>query len=335
MSKLRNLNKKTIELEEIEGIFKVQNYGQLCDVVKDLINKKEIVQIKNSGGNGKTPTLYKRYRIREEDKDYSHFLEELSFKLSPKLNIVYYKNHLEKYKNHREYILLLNDFIINEEESLNISVSMNERSFQIWGREKFIQKEDGKAMLKNLGITQEYLNYYDTSEPLSYYSKYKKDKQTVLILENKDTYFSMRRYLINEGNKILGEEIGTLIYGGGKNINKAFKDFEISVEEHVSSKENKFLYFGDLDYEGIVIYESLYKLIKDKYHIAPFIVGYQKMIDKYIKKEIGLPKTKEGQNRNIKDIFLREFDEEYKTKIMEILEGELYIPQEILNITDF
>jgi hypothetical protein len=335
MSKLKNLNKKTIELEDIERIFKVKEYRELCELVNNLIEQKEIVQIKNSGGNGKKPTLYKKYRLIEKSKDYSEFLEELSFKLSPKLNISYYKNHLEKYEEHREYILLLSDFIIKEEELLEISVSMNERSFQIWGREKFIQKEEGKVVLKNLGLDQEYLNYYDTSEPLAYYSKDKGSPHTVLILENKDTYFSMRRYLINGGSEILGQNISTLIYGGGKNINKAFKDFEISVEEYVSNNENKFLYFGDLDYEGIVIYESLYNLVKDKYNLAPFCKGYEEMINKYMKKEVRLPKTKEGQNRNIKEIFLGEFDAKFQDKIRKILEKNLYIPQEILNITDF
>ena len=334
MSKLKNFDKKTIEIEEIERIFKVKHYKELYDLISILMDKKEIIPIKSSGGNGKTPTLYKKYRIIEENQDYSELLDELSFKISQKLDISYYKNHLEKYKEHREYILKLNDFIINKEELLKTSVSTNERSFQIWGREKFIQKEEGKLLLKNLGLDLEYLNYYDTSEPLAYYSKSKESPQNILILENKDTYYTMRRYLIAGGNEILGENISTLIYGAGKNVNKAFKDFEISVEEYVSNKENKLLYFGDLDYEGIVIYEGLYNLVKDKYNIVPFINGYEQMIDKYIKEEIRLPKTKEGQNRNIKDIFLNKFNADYRKKISKILQQDLYIPQEILNIKE-
>lgn len=335
MSKLKNLKKKTINLEEIEEIFKIREYKKLCDLIDDFIEKKQIAPIKNSGGNGKTPKLYKRYRLVPEKKNYSDLLDELSFMLSPKLDISHYRNHLDKYEKHREYILLLNNFIINEEKLLKKSISMNERSFQIWGREKFIQKEEGKSILKNLGLNAEYLNYYDTSEPLAYYSKDNHTPQTILILENKDTYYTMRRYLINGGKKILGENISTLIYGKGYNANKTFKDFEISVEEYVSNKENKFLYLGDLDYEGIVIYEGLYKYFNNKYNVAPFVKGYEEMINKYLRTGISLPKTKEGQNRNIKDIFLKEFSEEYQEKIREILENDLYIPQEIINITDF
>ena len=92
-------------------------------------------------------------------------------------------------------------------------------------------------------------------------------------------------------------------------------------------------YFGDLDYEGIIIYENFYKKYKEKYNIKLFVEGYKKMIDK-IKDIKGLPETKEGQNRNINNYFLQEFSLEYREKINEILKKDLYIPQEIINIID-
>lgn len=58
------------------------------------------------------------------------------------------------------------------------------------------------------------------------------------------------------------------------------------------------------------------------------------MIDKAIKEEYDLPKTKEGQNRNLKGEFYNYFTEDYKIKIKNILENNLYIPQEIININD-
>ena len=44
---------------------------------------------------------------------------------------------------------------------------------------------------------------------------------------------------------------------------------------------------------------------------------------------------KEGQNRNIKDIFFSYFSTEQVKRMKEILEKGYYIPQEILNISDF
>ncbi|MBI6874878.1 Wadjet anti-phage system protein JetD domain-containing protein [Clostridium aciditolerans] len=334
MKNLRNISKKFVELDEIEKIYKTETYEELCNIVNNLLKEKKILPVKSSGGNGKKPTLYKRYRLLSDSVDNNNLLDEIDYKLSTKLSIEYYKNHLDKYEEHREYVLKLSDFFDNNQELLSSPVSMNERSFQIWGREKFLQKEGGKTIVKNLGLELDELNYYDTSEPLAYYSKSKEIPQKVLILENKDTYYTMRRHLIAGGETILGENISTLIYGGGKNIKKAFNDYKISVEDYVSDSKNTILYFGDLDYEGIVIYEGLFELFSKEYNMAPFINGYKKMIDKAKSESICLPKTKEGQNKNINEIFLREFNNNYRVEIEKILQEGFYIPQEIVNITD-
>lgn len=334
MSNLSSYGKKVIELDHIEKIYKTQSYDELCILITNLIKEEKLLPVKNSGGNGKKPTLYKRYRILEKNENNSDLYEEINYKLSSKFSVEYYKNHIDKYKEHREYILTLNQFINDKEHLLIKPISINERSFQIWGREKFLQKEGGKTIVKNLGIPLEKLNYYDTSEPLAYYSKSKKTPQKVLIIENKDTYYTMRQHLIGGGKDILGEDISTLMYGGGKNINKAFNDYKISVEAYVSDSKNTILYFGDLDYEGIIIYEGLYELFSKDYNIGPFIEGYKKMVQKAKIESICLPRTKEGQNKNISDIFLREFNKEYRSEIEKILEDGLYIPQEIINIMD-
>lgn len=334
MKELNGYSKKYIELDKIEEMYRPETYADLCEIVADLIEEERILPVKNSGGNGKKPTLHKKYKILDKIIDNSELLDEINYKLSPWLNIEYYKEHIDKYKEHREYILKLSSFITNKRHLLSETVSMNERSFQIWGREKFLQKEGGITIVKNLGMDLKELNYYDTSEPLAYYSKSKEIPQKVLIIENKDTYYTMRRHLIEGGENILGENISTLIYGGGKNINKAFKDYKISVEDYVSDSRNTILYFGDLDYEGIVIYESLDELFGKEYNMIPFISGYKNMIDKAKSESICLPKTKEGQNKNISEIFLREFNKDYRIQIEKILKDGLYIPQEIVNITD-
>ena len=102
--------------------------------------------------------------------------------------------------------------------------------------------------------------------------------------------------------EIMGIKVGTLIYGGGKGILKSMKDFDICVEPYICDEKNKILYFGDLDYEGILIYENLYKTLGEKYQMEPFIRAYETMLVKS-QKITKLPDTKEGQNRNISTIF--------------------------------
>ena len=48
---------------------------------------------------------------------------------------------------------------------------------------------------------------------------------------------------------------------------------------------------------------------------------------------LSLPKTKEGQNRNEKGVFFSYFEE--TSQMRAILEAGLYIPQEIVTMSDF
>ncbi len=61
------------------------------------------------------------------------------------------------------------------------------------------------------------------------------------------------------------------------------------MEPHINHPENEILYFGDLDYEGIGIYERLAALFAageetvertGRHEIKPFIRAYEKMMDK-------------------------------------------------------
>ena len=211
---------------------------------------------------------------------------------------------------------------------------MNERSFEIWGREKFLTKEQGKRILKHCGIPLETLNLYETTEPLSYYAHTRTVPQNLLILENKDTFYSMRRHLLNGTESVFRIPIGTLIYGAGKGILRSFQDFDLCVEPYMTDRRNQIWYFGDLDYEGIGIWENLSNLCQPRRQIRPFCPAYEAMLKKA--ESIGtLPATKEQQNRNIENTFFQYFSDEISEKMKRILENETYIPQEILNITDF
>lgn len=335
MKDIRTLNKKKVNLSDIEAFYKIKDYKVLYAEVLKLINDGILTPVKSSDRNGKSPALFLSYWVNLIEEDNSFCYEEIKFKFSTKLDTSYYLKNISKYKEDREHVLRLNNYILNFENKLINMVSENERSFEIWGREKFLKKESGKRILKNLGLSEEDLNLYYTREPLAYYSHSKKNPQNVLIIENMDTFYSMRKHLLDGNNSILGVEISTLVYGGGKNISKTFEDFDLCVEPYIADRSNTILYFGDLDYEGIIIYESMKRIFESKYNIRPFVEAYIAMLYKYKKMVVPLPTTKEGQNRNISDSFLCEFKVEYRDIIIEILSKEEYIPQEILNIGDF
>ena len=325
---------KRISLEELTKSHAGDSYEQQYHFVIRLLEQKKIKPVKSSGTNGKRPALYRSYWIIEEKKDYRALEEELKYKLHPMISVDYYLSHLENYEKDREFVLLLNHYLRSNQKMLSYQESVNERSFEIWNREKFLTKEQGKRILKCCGLNLEGLNVYSTAEPLSYYSHTRLTPQNLLILENKDTFYSMRRLLLEGKSKICGEEIGTLIYGAGKRILKSFEDFDFCVEPYMVENGNRIYYFGDLDYEGIGIYEKLARAFQSRWEILPFVQAYEKMLEK-AEQITDLPETKEKQNRNISENFFSYFAEEKVKQIKDILETEKYIPQEILNITDF
>jgi hypothetical protein len=333
MKKIADFPKNKIMIGELQEYLKIPNYNDLVDLVYDLIEKKQIAPIMLSGLNGKKPALYQTYRILKIPKDYSSYREELMYRLVPVLKNDFYLSNMEAYLKDRPFVLLLNDFIKEHYECLKEPASYNERSFEIWGREKFLNREGGIKILKNLNLTPEELNVYDTTEPLAYYSQHKNVPQNILILENKDTFYSMRRHLLDNNVMILGEEIGTLVYGGGKSIHKSFRDFTFCVEPYLNDKRNEILYFGDLDYEGIIIYESLQENFRDSVKLKPFCIAYEAMLRKVDVEK--LPEMKEGQNRHIGNEFLSYFSEKVQEQMVHLLHQNKYIPQEILQRKDF
>lgn len=325
---------KRISLEELLEACHTDSYEEQYHYIIDLLEQGHIKPVKAAGTNGKKPALYRFYWKREQKKDYRVLEEELKYQMHPMISVDYYLSHLENYERDRDYVLLLNRYLRGKQGQLVYPESVNERSFEVWYREKFLTREQGKKILGRCGLDMVYLNVYETAEPLSYYSHTRQTPQNLLILENKDTFYSMRRHLLEEGEKILGEDIGTLIYGAGKRVLRSFRDFEFCVEPYMRDPGNKIFYFGDLDYEGIGIYENLAELFQSGWEIVPFVPAYQRMLSKAPEPE-RLPDTSEGQNRNISDVFFSYFQKEQTGYMKEILHRGKYIPQEILNISDF
>lgn len=325
--------KQRIALDAILKKYPADTYEQQYQRILKFIEDGKIKPVKASGVNGKKPALYREYWILEEKQDYSVWLEELKYSLHPAISIDYYLSHPETYVRERRDVIRLSEYLKEQGKKLHCQESVNERSFEIWGQEKFLKKGEGRKILKHCGLDTGFLNVYDTTEPLAYFCRTREVPQNLLILENKDTFFSMRKHLLESRCEILGVPMGTLIYGAGKGILKSFRDFEFCAEPYMRAEGNCIFYFGDLDYEGIGIYESLARTFAEHWKVVPFLPAYEAMLEKAAKTK-SLPETKEQQNRNIEQLFFSWFQADQVRKMKEILEADRYIPQEILNITD-
>ena len=325
---------KRQRLEDILGEMNSAPYLEQHGYVKALLEVGKLKPVKSSGKNGKKPALYLEYWLVDEQKDYSDLEQELLYETDIGISIDYYLHNLAVYAKERDAVRQLHNFLQKHRELLQTSVSYNERSLQIWGYEKFVTQGNGKTILKHCGLDLAFLNCYSTTEPFAYFTFTRKTPQRLLIIENKDTFFSMRRHILAGNSTIFGEEFGTLIYGAGKRVISSFQQFALSAEPYMLDENNEFVYFGDLDYEGIGIYENLATCFQKQAKLKPFVAAYAKMLTK--SRELPqLPTTKEGQNRQLEGFFFNYFDGVTQDGLCELLEHNLYIPQEILTILDY
>ena len=329
---------KKISFDEVIKDKNFGSYSEEAEYILSLINEKKIKPIKNSGTNGKYPALYLKYWIVEEEHDDSQYIDELKYRLSTTIDIDFYVKHIDVYIKERQHVCKLSEYIENSKDKLSKPISENERSFDIWGREKFLSGVADAGVragdvLKHCSISKDYLNTYKTSEPISYFSFTKEKPQIVLITENLSPFYGMRKHILEGNDFVCGISIGTLIYGGGKRVIKAFDDFELCVEAYLCDKGQSFLYVGDIDYEGIAIYSTLADRQKNKREITPCKCIYEKMIDK-VSDIDSLPRMKDQNRIDIKN-FLGIFDNRRRDILLEILCKGRYIPQEILSVIDY
>ena len=325
---------KRQSLEVILGEMNSAPYLEQYEYIQAQMDAGSIKPVKSAGKNGKKPALHLEYWLLDEQEDYSELEQELLYATDIGISIDYYLHNLAVYAKEREAVRQLHNFLQKHRELLQTSVSYNERSLQIWGYEKFLSQGNSKTILKHCRLDMAFLNCYSTTEPFAYFTLTRKAPHKLLIIENKDTFFSMRRHLLAGHSTILGEKFGTLIYGAGKRVISSFQQFALSAEPYMLHEDNEFYYFGDLDYEGIGIYEKLANCFQRQAKLKPFVAAYAKMLTK--SRELPqLPTTKEGQNRQLEGFFFNYFEGITQDDMRELLEQNLYIPQEILTILDY
>ena len=333
MEKINNYKGTFITLEKIKNIYKIEEHKDSVTLVKRLCDENIISPVKSSDLTAMYERIYTKYRIiRKDDAKLNEAIEELNYLYHPSIKIDYYRNNPSKYIDIRKYLIKLNDFIINNEELLKNKISINERSYEIFQEEKFLSSRKGKSLFNKIGwdIVSK-LNVYRTPEPFIYLSTNREPKQNILIIENKDTYITASKLLINNF-EILGHKISTIIYGEGEKIVSSFKELpNDSTLDYLINKENTFYYWGDIDMMGFSIYNSLTKVI-DWTEIFLFEEAYKSMVQKGRNFKLG--ESSKDQRCNYLEGLNKIKSKEVREEILSILNGSKYIPQEILNFYD-
>lgn len=328
MNFLKNHKAKTISIDEIKTATKIKDQYKLSEYIHDLLNNNVLTAIKSSGQTMEYPYVPNRYRIVQ--KDYSKILKQIE-EISSLIDMSYYKRHPESFQNDKTNILYVENYIKNKLRNETI-LSVNERSLEIFNDEKFLMSANGKKLLKNLQMSLDDFNVYMAPEVFMYYKHAKCNSGNILIIENKDTWTTIKNVLI-DGLTIMGLNFDAVIFGEGKKIISSFAFIKDNEFKEFNALTNHYYYFGDIDSSGIQILHTLQHKYKE-YNIQPFMPAYNYLFNnvcKYSHVKLKDNREEKQDNHIAKEIIRECFPDKDCDAIYDFCMQNKIIPQEALN----
>lgn len=321
--------------EEILRLSPELSYAELHQVLEELCAEGIITPIKKSGKTSFVPQVYREYRKVTAKPDYSHILPEIR-SLHPTLAIDRYLKNPKEFQDSREYVLQLSRLLWQEDECLSHWMSVKEKSYAVWGDEKFLESRQGRAILAFHHLDEEKLHYYYAPEPFFCRVFQPEGKGDVLILENKDTWYSIGRALReNKRTQIFGISVGLLVYGEGNKITREQEGLSAFLEEMgYRGQMQKIYYAGDIDRAGVGIFYDAKKQNPDL-SVEPCLPLYHFMVQRTLEEGRVLEECKDERNIGWKREFLEYFTPPCCALVQQVLEENRRIPQEILNYQDY
>lgn len=315
---LKSYKKQTISLSELEKLFKGNiTYKNFAEVVKELIKEGILTEKKPENNNNKdTPLAYKfginHYELK---KDFRNSIKEASFNMSGEIDLqAYFALSEETWNKELPYIKKVNEYIISNNLPQEYA-TVQEHSFHIFGDEKWIDEKGGKRLLERINLWNK-LKIIDTNDPLMMAvnpKQFLREEYHHLIVENKATFLALMDGLQNT-------EFTSLIFGSGWKIvaNIVMLERQLGL-----ARPHKLHYFGDLDYEGISIWNSLNRKFK-----AELAVDFYSAL---LKKSCSIGKENQQKNEVALNYFIKKFEPKEQEDIIKLLNQGAYLPQEALD----
>lgn len=310
----------TISLHELERLCGAPGYSALVAEIRGFVGEG-LLRPMGKDTNGMAPPLHSRYRICRVAQGLDDVKNEI-MRLGPEFHPSGYLANIPLYMKHRDLLQRLILYARNNGAELLEGMSKNERAYAIWGNEKQLDDAVCRGMLRFTGWESK-LNYYHTPEPFLDYLCNGADTKAILILENKDIWFSLRKIFMERKSPCLlyGTRFDGLLYGEGKKITRAGALEEYAKEGFSSCPA--FSYWGDLDYEGISIFLKV-----SAFPAYLFTPGYMAMLEHGGKQVLTSMRAAQQPPPGMGG-FLKYFDMQSAAKIQTVLDAGRYIPQEI------
>lgn len=316
---------KVISLDELQKQSGILDYDEFYTEVLQCVESGALSAVKASHTNGRSHPLFKKYRIASP-KQTQKALEKIKLLHPSLLKNGWLLSHSDEYDKWEHELLVLDSFFCRF-DSYGTPISKKERSYQIFGEEKRLEDREFAAFLHRLGLSPADLNCYETPEPLFDYILNPASSMTLLICENKDIWFNLRRLMLEEQKRTLFSfPLDGIVYGEGNKITEEHKldDYLCGI----GARSVHFWYWGDIDKEGFDIFLRLKKMNYGQ-TILLFTRGYEEMIRRAAQKP---PQKDNSRDRDydFNEIFLQ-FSGETLRQIRNVLDSGFRIPQEAVN----
>ncbi|WP_102349238.1 Wadjet anti-phage system protein JetD domain-containing protein [Bacillus sp. Marseille-P3661] len=325
-----NINDLELQLRKLmDDYFEMDGYSLFYTSIETLESEGQLTPIHNNQYNGRTPSLPLYYWVNIKVQETKWDRLEM-MKLSDQFDFSYYEHHPEwQTKDEWNRVQSLYTFLkFSQDRRI---VSLEERSLELFGHEKFLQDNDnfpdGKGFLSRIGISENQLKVENYGEPFVFWMKQGKEMkeiQRVLIIENLSFFHTAIQLL--EMNQ-LDYDPELIIYGDATKIERSFSFFF----KMFPPKNYLVYYVGDLDAAG---YGILIRLIENYPDccIEPALKIYRKMLECIEQRNDDHSIGQTPNNINYRDTFLRYFTEEEQTVLLNLWKEKKRIPQEVLTI---
>ncbi|MBC9786095.1 cytosolic protein [Heliobacterium chlorum] len=323
---LKNHKLKTMELSLLQDTMPGNtDYRSFASIINKLIDDGVLTPIKAKGTNRKTSPLPNKFTIghgRVHEEHYQRLKRaRLRFHSSIDLSS-YYRLSPAVWEKDQDSLAKL-DAYLQKQGLPQKAASLQERSFEIFDHEKWLESKEGTDFLARVGLSLERLSVVPVPDPCMFamQSELYKDPQRLchehLIVENKTPYHVLMPLMHQQ------RVFTTLIYGQGKAIISTLQGFTTQAGFCLGEQNHTFHYYGDLDHEGISIWYSLQK----RYPIRLALPFYRALLQK----EYAIGKENQRPNPEAFALFLTNFSSQEQAAIQSMMDQGGYLPQEALS----
>lgn len=295
------------------------DYPAFAKAIGQLVEQGQLSPVQSARSNGRNPALKARFRRKSVHSDDVGPKERAFLqRLHPTIRIEGYQRAADVHADWN-WLERVDAFLRRPDrgELLQVPISVNERSLQVFGVEKLL-REQRDGFLRRIGMSLSDFSVFIPSEPYFAERLHWGPIRRALVVENLDTYQSIRRAFLCTGRPFLHGPVDLLIWGEGYKIVSSLSQLR---EDRCLTSESEIAYFGDIDADGMMIMHLLSQRYPDL-AISPCMALYQDLLHLGVARHAAAPWAESTGTA------LQQIPDALRNAIIVVAQQGLWYPQE-------